>query len=356
MVSFSLGAYWVGFLWGNKVTPTPDQQPHFFDIHISPALQFFFIAVLVAGLPFYIDAAFKLFIASESENFFQGLRHEISYGDTDIGPTKYLLSFSFVALSMGLYAFANNKTLLNRILLIVCLLATMVYAVFATGRTFFFLILTLYFGIGFLQNKKFSLRKNSWHIAVFIPLFMVYGIIYGKGGDTESSFKDNLETSMENVAVYLVSSLNAFDAEYTNFHEPNYNGDNTLRFFVKTGQQLHLFPSRKVSELMQGFVFVPYGTNVYTYYSPYLRDFGIVYAFIILFLLGSFHTWICLKAVRLRTFRYTIYYSFLLYPLLMTFFQDQYFSLFSTWIQTVVFVELALLLNKIFLSIRNSVK
>ena len=90
---------------------------------------------------------------------------------------------------------------------------------------------------------------------------------------------------------------------------------------------------------------MPYPTNVYTYYSLYIRDFGPFYAWILLAVFGFLHTAIHNKALRSTNVRFIFYYAFLLYPLLMSFFGDQYFSLISTWIQIAVFIELFLFIN-----------
>ena len=105
---------------------------------ISLKLRLIFVSILVIGLPLYIQAAYRLFIASNLENFFIGLRTELSYGDEDIGPLKYLISFSFVVYAINLYVYLKEKNKVNKSLFIVSLLITIVYAIFATGRTFFF--------------------------------------------------------------------------------------------------------------------------------------------------------------------------------------------------------------------------
>ena len=128
-----------------------------------------------------------------------------------------------------------------------------------------------------------------------------------------------------------------------------------MQFFIKLVNQLSSFPSFKVREIIQPYVFVPYPTNVYSYYSIYIRDFGRFYAWILLAIFGFLHTSIHDKSIYYANIRSVFYYAFLLYPLLMTFFIDQYLSIISTWIQIAVFIELFLLLNS-FLNKRDSEK
>lgn len=345
-ISFSIGAFLVNLynqVHSVKVKHSDIQSPV---IKISLFLRIFFTTIVLAGLPFFIQAAIKLFIQSESENFFKGLRYEMAYGDTGLGPLKYLLAFSYVVFAISYYAYVNEKKVVNLVVMLISLIATITYSVFSSGRSVFFIILTLYIGISFLYSKGSAIKKYAWLVLLFIPLFMVLGILTDKGGSKENSLKDNIEGSTEAVAIYIATPLNAFDLERKNFQGPDYTGENTLRFFIIIGQSFGLFENRKVKELVQEFVFVPYPTNVYTYYSPYIRDFGLLYSLIILSCIGALHTWLCNMALKKRTLRYSLYYSFLLYPLIMTYFTDQYFSLLSSWIQTVVFIELALFLNK----------
>ncbi|MDQ6764288.1 MAG: oligosaccharide repeat unit polymerase [Bacteroidota bacterium] len=317
---------------------------------ISLKLRYILLGITIIGFPFYIQAAYRVFIASNIEDFFVGLRTELSYGNEDIGPVKYLVSFSFVVYAINLYVYLKEKSKINKILFIVSLLFTVAYAVFMTGRTFLFMILVIYFGMNYLQNNRFSLKKNTWLIGLFLTVFLLIGVVLGKGGNKDVSIQENLNSSSENIAIYMVSSLNGIDWELT--HQPtiNYTGANNFRFFIKIGNQFNLLTNIKVSELLQEFIFIPYPTNVYTFYSPYIKDFGKLYAWIMISIFGLIHTMLNDKARFFKDLRNSIYYSFMLFPLLLSFFQDQYMSLFSSWLQIVVYTELFILLNRVFTS------
>ena len=97
--------------------------------------------------------------------------------------------------------------------------------------------------------------------------------------------------------------MSSLDAELKK-NKPSTNGDMTLRFFDKIGMSMGVIPNKKVPDLIQEYVFVPYPNNVYTYYSPYIRDFGIWYACLILFVFGAVHTWVYKKALRFLLFSY----------------------------------------------------
>ena len=345
-ICFSLGSFIVT-IYRQRLKNTTHLLPStlYSSVRISLLLRLIFLGILIIGLPLYIQASYRVFIASQVDNFFVGLRTELSYGEEDIGITKYLVTFSFVTFAINYYSFLEQKKRTNRIIVIVSFILAVVYSIFATGRTYYFLILAIYLGINYLLNKKFSIKKYVIPFLLFIVFFVTIGIIYGKGGNKEDSLKDNLNASLETTAVYLVSSPNALDLEIQNHVVAKYNGENTLLFFVKIGQKLGLLSNVKAGTLLSEFVFVPYPTNVYTFYSPYIRDYGRVYAWLMIALFGGLHTWLFHKAVETKNLRDTLYYSFLLYPVLMSFFQDQYMSLFSTWLQIAFYTEVFIFIN-----------
>ncbi len=305
------------------------------------------VSIIFLGLPLYIQASYKIFLASQAENFFTGLRGELVYGQADIGPLKYLMSLSFVTYAITLYDYYNKRNRFNLNLLIISLLILIGYAIFSTGRTYFFLILTIYLGIGLFVNKKFSIKRYSLAFAFFIITFISIGAIYGKGASTYYSTKENIEEVGENLGIYLVTSLNALDIELNDNTGLKTNGENTLRLFIKIGMSLGLIPEKQMANLAQDFVYVPYATNVYTYYSPYIKDFGLGYAYLILFLIGTFHAWLHNMAITTYKIRYIFYYAFLLFPLFLSFFADEYLTLLSFWLQLFFLTEVLFSLNMI---------
>jgi hypothetical protein len=289
-------------------------------------LRICFLLIIIIGLPFYIHAAYRVFIASQLDNFLVGIRTELGYGEEDI----------------DYHAFLKFRGRKNVIMVMVNLLVTITYAVLATGRSYFFMILAIYIGINYLYHQKITKRIYLTLLAFFIPLFLILGIVYGKGGSSDEKAGDNLILSLSTAGLYVVSPINALDQQIRNQRESKGTGENTLLFFNKIGQQAGILKKKETPTLVQEYAFVPYPTNVYTFYSSYLKDYGIVYACFMLFLFGMLHTWIYFKAISVKTTRFTLYYAILMYPLLMSFFQDQYLNLFSTWIQMIFYIELFL--------------
>ena len=168
---------------------------------ISLSLRYFFLFIVIIGLPFYIAAAYRVFVASNIENFFSGLRTELAYGDEDIGPVKYLTSFSFVVFAINLFAYFKHKNTTNRILLTLSVFLAFTYAIFVTGRTLIFLLLSVYIGISYVLNNGVSIKKIGLLIGLFMIFFISIGILYGKGADSENSPKENINQPAQTTAL-----------------------------------------------------------------------------------------------------------------------------------------------------------
>jgi oligosaccharide repeat unit polymerase len=304
----------------------------------------------VIGLPFFLEASYKIFIASNVENFFVGLRTELVYEEQDIGPLKYLFPFSFIVYAINLQSFLKERNQKNRVLFIISFLVTITYAIFNTGRIIFLAVLVVYIGMNFIYNKKFSLKKLFLPIIIFMIIFISFGIVYGKGGNLDDSTKENIGSAAQTTAIYMVASLNALDLEMHHQFKVNYDGNNSLRFFIKIGKILNLIPNSKVNELLTPFIYVPYPTNVYTFYSPYIKDFGKFFSWLMIALFGLIHTFLYNKAISTKSLRYSLYYSIMLFPLLISFFADQYLTLTSFWLQIIVYVEAFICLNSLFVA------
>ena len=346
-LSFSLGSFIVSVNTQKNMENISKSVVSSPDVSISIVLRIIYLAIILVGLPFYVQIAYKLVLASKIDDFFVGLRSELSYGEENFGILKYFLTFSFVVFGINLHAYFKDKNRLNFIIMISGLIISLIYSVFATGRSFYLMVLLIFAGISFLHNKNFSLKKVIWVLMFFVVFFMAVGIQYGKGGNKEDSIKENLQPSVELTAVYLVASLSALDYETSVNNNRSDDGSNTLRFFLLVAQQLNIFSNKKATELVQPFVYVSYPTNVYTYFSPYIRDFGKLYAWGMLIIFGAVQSWLYHKAVTKKGLRETMYFSFLLYPLVMSFFMDLYLTLMSTWVQVFVFVEVTIIIDKI---------
>jgi oligosaccharide repeat unit polymerase len=142
--------------------------------------------------------------------------------------------------------------------------------------------------------------------------------------------------------VYLSGSIVAFGNSFKN-HEYMYGGKNTFRFLIAIGDAL--FGTSNALKLTNEFTVISnLRTNVYTFYDFYLRDFGVGYALLAQFVVSCIHG-ASYKKMKEGNIFFTYLFSLLSYPLVMQFFQDQYCSLLSTWIQIVLVGILTLKTN-----------
>lgn len=317
---------------------------------ITVKLRLIILMVTLAILPFYVKTAIDIVVASEVENFLMGLRWQLSMGEADYGWYKYIISLSIISFAFNLIENLRNPCLVNRILVWLSFLATLGYIVLFTGRTFFLLIFLLFIFCNLVLNQKFRAKMLLLILPLILLAFIAYGLMLNKGGSFEDSFSDNLKSSSELTAVYMVASLSAFEYEVENELALESNGVYSLRFFYLIAEKLGFTITPKFKEnLVQDFVFIPYETNVYTYYSPYVRDFGYVYALICLFVFGLIHTYVFLQARTQKKPAMVIYFSLLMYPLCMSIFSDNYLTLLSSWIQFVLYIEGIGLINRLFI-------
>ena len=140
------------------------------------------------------------------------------------------------------------------------------------------------------------------------------------------------------VGHYFSSSTVAF-VEYMKSPKDYLYGANTFRFFIAILKSIGF--NVNVPELIQEEIqFYGDKTNVYTVLHYYVRDFGIIYAFFIQFVLGIFYGVLYKKAILKGTFSpfYIAVLSIFFFPLINQFFDDKYFSILSSWLQMIFWI------------------
>lgn len=286
------------------------------------------LLLALLGLPIFLQRAVALAdAAAYTESFYINLRIALT-GELDdaqsFGPAAYLIPASFCSALLEL-ATSPRRWPTWRFWLAFSL--ALVYAVMATGRTFVFL---LGIGLAFLCLHQGRLRPLQ---LVFVAVAFLAGAFIGLGWlankiGVESQNIDALAAE-DALALYLLGSLSAMDVQMA---EPlRYDwGANTFRTFLAIGQALGL--DVEVPVLVKPYVFVPQPTNVFTAFLPYWQDFGWSGVVGVFGLLGWAHAALNRAAQVSRDPRLQVLASLAMYPLLMQFFQDQYFSLLTTWV------------------------
>lgn len=203
--------------------------------------------------------------------------------------TTLNIGLSFVRAASNLCLFILISKILNKekdwfhyIVPIMCLMANVVLA---TGRGGFIgLVSAVIFDIFiftrmqkmYSKNKKI-LKYSALLVAIFFVVFFVLGTLTGK--DEALNFNDT-------VAIYAGSGILCFD--YMLIHGwdmPAFIGMNTFKgLYGMIGRFVGGIPSMSNhSEMVR---WSDYSANIYTSFSPYIRDFGIIGSIFILFFVG----------------------------------------------------------------------
>jgi oligosaccharide repeat unit polymerase len=352
LIFFVLGSFFCGGLlsrYANRVKPVSSINVASMDALQNRGFEVLslFVFVLLIGLPLYVKSIFSIQEQSANENFWVAVRSEIIYGEMDIGPTKYLVAFSVVTMSIAFFMYGKMPNIKTRLLLFVSGSIAIVYNILYTGRTSIFLVLAVLLGV-----RSFFLRKNPLRLLMnisltFLLLFSILGIMYEKGGSTSDSAGLNAQSTAMFAGLYLVGPVHGLNHFIQKNESADFSGEHTLNFFLRLAESLNIRPKTKNPEIVESYVFMPYPTNVYTAFRVYERDFGLAYLGLMFFLFGFLHSMLFLKALESREIRYVLYYAFLLFPLLLTFFRDQYMTVFSSWLKIVIYIELFLFLIKL---------
>lgn len=280
---------------------------------------YFYLALI--GLPFLLVRALDLASHGVTDNFFVNLRLSLINEDEPqgYGILAYLLPVAYS--SLFLFLLDKNKSL-KSIKIFSMLMICLTYAFFSTGRTYLFLLLIpAIFILSLTRQNYLSLKKILVFIGIFILLFFFYqGMRGGEDGGGNAG--------MSVFWIYLLGGVTAFQELFSTTHQFEY-GSNMFRTIYVILSKLGF--DVEVKGLIQGYTYIPTPTNVYSVFAPYFLDFGIYFSLSIQLLLGVIHGNFYKFAKRKNSLA-VLFYSLSMYPLFMQWFQDQYFTLISTWV------------------------
>jgi oligosaccharide repeat unit polymerase len=254
------------------------------------------------------------------------LRSSMTDEGQSFGLIGYFSTLAFVVCSTSAFLLASGRLTWFRFL--ISFATAIFYVYIGTGRTIALLFLILLFVpmilFGFIRFKGILLFSM-----VAVLLFLLIAMMTAKGLSVDGGLLENIESFSGNVRAYTIAPFLAISQLFEKNIPIDY-GLNSFRIVFSILYALGLSDSLPVA-LIRDYVYVPDPTNVYTVYEVYFRDFGVLGFFLPpLFLL--LHYFLYSKA-EFAGGRWIFYYAASVYPLVMQFFQDQYFSLLSTWVQ-----------------------
>ena len=265
-------------------------------------------------------------------------RYYTSVMRVDIGLIKYCVVFSIFT---SILAFVNylNSTKPSNFKMGLILLSTFTTA-FLTGSrgNIFFLILSL-LGV-YAIYRRVNIKLLSKVVLAMFAAFIILATILKKS--IPDAYNNKKEYSpVEKLEYFLYSyttlPISAFDKFLNEPYDITY-GDIAFRFPKAVLYKVGII-KKKPKKLVEKYVNVPDEVNVHTAFYKIIKDFGIIYSVLFMTIIGYIHSFFFINAKN--DFKYLIGFSTLLFPLTMTFFEDNYMSILSTWIQIIIYTHIA---------------
>jgi oligosaccharide repeat unit polymerase len=286
--------------------------------------------------PFYLNAVIRIVDGSKfaKVNFYLALRHEFVFNNANLGILDYINTFSIFAFAFFQYKLnftqqPQKKSVLFIAYKVLFYLTVFTYAFLTTGRTSFVFLLTIY-----LVFKATAKTIKRYHISVasifFLIIFIANAFILGKGASVDDSVSDNTSSILDNFTIYFLGGVYGFDSALKSGFILDF-GENVFRFFIAVAHSLGI-SSLQPKKLVMPYITTPILSNVYTLYFNYFKDFS-YFGLLFNCIYSVIHTIFYNKTQENNKFINIYFFAILMYPLIMSFFQDQYMSLFSTWIQ-----------------------
>lgn len=285
-------------------------------------------------LPVFLYKAYKFGTSGPTSNFYINLRTALTgpLSTGGYGAVGYAIPISSLLVGITLVYYYLGKVKSSTMAL--ALVIGLSYAIGATGRTFFLMLLCVVFGVTAVMKRPKLVYLAGVGGLVFALIFMVIGLSLGKIQKGDGSFLAGMGFFWNAMRSYLLSPFAAFDIYSQNLTQPEY-GRNMFRTFLRVVDALGI--ETETPALIKEYVNVPKPTNVYTVYRPYFTDFGYGGAVLVQCLIGYWHGVIYRNTV-LGSIPFVVLYGVFTYALLLQFFQDQYFNIFSQWIQYGVWI------------------
>lgn len=313
-------------------------------VHLSNKALNWLVVIIITLLLLFI---FK--IKEITGEYFNMLlfRYYTSVKSVDIGLIKYGFIFSLFATMLVLIKHYNSEavTRFTKFKTITVILCSFALAYLSGSRgAIFFLSLSMLGIYSIYRRVNIKLIAKSVVIILILFFGMATALKKAMPNQHHSDVKYNAAQKLDYFLYsYGTLPLSAFD----NFLNKPYdvlNGEILLRFpkalLFKIG-----VTSDPPQKLVEEYSEVPDLVNVYTGYYKLIKDFGILYSFFVMLILGYLHSYFFFNVKK--SFDAIIGFSVLLFPLTMLFFEENFISILSTWIQLIFYTFMAKKIIKI---------
>jgi oligosaccharide repeat unit polymerase len=267
------------------------------------------------------------------------LRLAVTGQGLSFGWAGYVANLGLAATVVALYVAERRH---ERIAASLALLAATLTAILLTGRTFIVLLAVLTTATLSIRTKRPAARTQVV-IAVLIAVTATILLSTAARQITGLSLGNITTAVYVHLLHYIPAGVIGFDAQIGR-DVPAALGVHTFRTVFAVLKAVGF--DVPVVDLVRPYVQTPISTNVYSVFSPYYADFGVL-GIVVFFLAFG-----CLTGSVNRQLRQApsptlaMLYGILLYALIMQFFQDQYLSLLSQWIQLLIWTAVLTILTR----------
>jgi len=299
------------------------------------------LLILLCALPFYYKYTVGFSGASllDINTFFYQVR-VASLEAAASGPGQFGIITNLVPLALIFSVYSYNiykKNKGKKVFVYLIIGVGIIYQLLTGGRAgAIYMILSLV-GVEIISERKIKL-KNIIILGVpllFVTTFIAYFI--GKGSvDNTQPFLQNINAFYNDIIIYLLGGMAAFNNVVTYEGSIASNGG-VARFFLQTASSLGF--NVHIPNLNMQFTTVGPGivTNVYTIYSYYYIDYGIIGTCLFMFLLGLTSSFIY-KRAKSGSDLFRVLYGFFIGGIILSVYNEQFYTNLNFLIKTIIVV------------------
>lgn len=294
----------------------------------------FFFVFTVVCTPLLMYKVYQVVSMFDSDEMLSNIRLLANEGGEDAGFLKYTYVINEVLFVVALWY--HPRVPLWQVIVLAGTNVLSAIAIMEKGAIFFLAIATLYI---LFEKQVVKVRTIMLTLVTLFGFFFLFNFLR-EGESAEDSDASNI---FGFVAMYILSPCVAYEtvSEELVAQTGAHTFEVVYRFLDGMG-----VPGIVVNEKLQEFVFVPIVTNVYTIFQPFFKDFGYNgIAFFALFY-GVMTGFVYSKARSGSYFAKAVYSYFMVYALVLQFYQENIFLSMTMFTQYVL-ISLVICQNKI---------
>ena len=278
--------------------------------------------------PLYLYRIMQTIMMFDTADMLYNLRVLAVHGEESYGILNYTYVINMSLLAVGIWHYP--KIPLWKLLAIYFVCSISAFAIMEKGMLFYFLAATV-----FVLYEKRVIKMRTiliWGVVIVVLFFLM-----NMARDSSGLDEDERMTFLDFLAIYILSPSVAYE---------RISEDMSGQWGTNTFYTIYLFLNRfgfnfEQAAKLQGFVWVPLPTNVYTIFQPFYQDFGQKGVAVFAMLYGTASGWVY-RLFRNGSRYGRCIYIYFVYVLLLQFFQDNLIQssvivlqyLFFVWLMT----------------------